>query len=95
MVVFWELKRFRKRSALATHSEVIAALAAERVDWTKLTCAGTPQLPYEELKKLPNLYMASVEELRRIPDPEVRKIMLRVKREATAVMEKGMQSVEE
>lgn len=37
---------------LATHAEVVAALAEERVDWEQLTWAGWPQLPYEQLKAL-------------------------------------------
>ncbi len=42
----------KKKVALATHTEVIAALAHERIDWQSLTCAGWPQIPYEELKKM-------------------------------------------
>jgi hypothetical protein len=37
------------RSDLATHAQVIAALAAERIDWKALTCAGWPQVPYDDL----------------------------------------------
>ena len=78
-----------KRQPLATHAEVIAALARERIDWATLTSAGVPQLSYDELKKL-NLPMASIEELRRIPDPELRKVTLRVRREQLADQEKDM-----
>ncbi len=78
-----------KKSPLATHAEVIASLARERIDWATLISAGVPQLSYEELKKL-NLPMASIEELRRIPDPELRKVTLRVRREQLAESEKDL-----
>ncbi len=42
----------RAKVRLATHAEAIAALAYERIDWQTLTCAGFPQLPYAELKKI-------------------------------------------
>lgn len=71
----------KKRVKLGTHLQVIKALEEERIDWTKLTYAGTPQLPYEELKKVPNLRMAEEDELRRIPDVALRKDALRLMNE--------------
>ena len=38
-----------------THAQVVAALVEERIDWTKLRFAGWPQLPYDELMKLPQM----------------------------------------
>ena len=69
------------RAGLATHAQVIAALVVERVDWQKLACAGFPQLPYEELKKLPSLPPTPIEELRKIRDPQLRKDALKARRE--------------
>ena len=92
-------KRFRevleggklvKKTPLATHAEVISALASERIDWTKLVCAGTPQLPYEQLKKLLDLPYISTAEIRRIPDEGLRRDALRIRREADAAHEKEM-----
>lgn len=75
-----------------THAQVIEALANERCDWTKLPCAGWPQLPYERLKELhPNLlppmpdtqaeHEAFINQLRRIRNPQLRKDALRLRRE--------------
>jgi hypothetical protein len=47
-----------------------------------IACAGWPQLPYEELKKLPELPPTPLDELRKIRDPQFRKDALRVRREA-------------
>lgn len=84
-----------KKSLLATHAQVIATLAAERIDWLKLNRAGTPQLPYEDMKKIPNLPIIEETQLRRIPDPELRKAALRIRREVNAVLERELQAVEE
>ncbi len=35
-----------------THAQVVEALTNERIDWQTLSCAGWPQLAYDELKKL-------------------------------------------
>ncbi len=70
-------KKVRKHP-LATHEQVIVALESERIDWLTLNRAGTPQLLYDKLKEVPNLPMTSEEELRRIPDPQLRKDVLRV-----------------
>lgn len=69
------------RDKLATHAQVIAALAEERVDWQKLACAGWPQLPYAELKKLRGLPPTPLDELRKIKDATLRKDALRIRRE--------------
>jgi len=78
----------KEERALGTHVEVVAALEAEGINWHKLTWAGIPQLPYDTLKKLycpdgswRNLSAVSVSELRRIPDPDGRKNLLRLRRE--------------
>lgn len=71
-----------KREVLATHAQVIAALEAERIDYAKLTVAGVPQLPYEQLKALGCRITNDVDSIRRIPDPALRRDMLRVKEEA-------------
>lgn len=41
---------YARRPQFATHAEVIAALAAEGVDWRELSWAGTPQLSLDELR---------------------------------------------
>lgn len=80
------------RSALATHQQVISALATERVDWQVLVSAGWPQLPYAELKKLPELPPTPLEELRKIRDPELRRDALRIRREVDEVKMRDLQS---
>lgn len=82
------------RAGLATHAQVIAALAAERVDWLKLSSAGWPQLPYAELKKLPEVPPTPLEELRKIRDPQLRKDALKLRREVDAVREKELAEAE-
>ena len=83
------------RKNLATHMQVIAALAAERIDWQTLTYAGWPQLPYAELKKLSDLPPTPIEELRKIKDPALRKDALRTRRETDEAREKEMQAINE
>lgn len=86
------------RAKLATHAQVVAALAAEDppIDWKKLTCAGWPQLPYADLSKLKDkLPPTPLEELRKIKDPNLRKDSLRARREIDAVMAKELEDVEE
>lgn len=78
-----------------THARVIAALADERVDWKELVCAGWPQLPYAELKALPDLPPTPLEELRKIADPALRKDALRIRREVDEAREKELQAAEE
>ncbi len=84
----------RKQVPLATHAEVVACLEAERVDWIKLTHAGTPQLPYEQLKRVPDLPPVEEAQLRRIPDAELRRAALRVRREVMESRAKEMQAAE-
>jgi hypothetical protein len=71
-----------ERAKLARHAEVIAALTVERVDWTTLACAGWPQLPYEELKKLKRLPPTPIEELQKISDTQLRRAAVRARLEA-------------
>lgn len=60
-----------------------------------IVCAGWPQLPYEELKKLPEVPPTPLEELRKIRDPQMRKDAMRLKREIGAAREKEMASAQE
>jgi hypothetical protein len=87
-------KRFidhnKRKLPLGTHAEVITALVDERIDWTKLSVAGTPQLPYDQLKKIPNLPPISEEELRRIPDLQLRKDVIKLRRELNATRTKEL-----
>lgn len=82
------------RPQFATHAQVIAALAAERVDWQKLVHAGWPQLPYAELCKLPSLPPTPLEELKKIRNPQLRKDALRARREVDEVRAKEMETSE-
>lgn len=83
------------RSHYGTHAQVVEALAKERVNWRELSLAGWPQLPYAELKDLPELPPTPLEELRKICDPKLRRDALRARREADEIMAKGLASVEE
>ena len=78
-----------------THTQVIAALAQERVDWQSLVCAGWPQLPYAQLTALKELPPTPLDELRKIKDPALRKDALRIRREVDAARDKEMQVAEE
>lgn len=85
------------RKDLATHAQVIAALALERIDWRTLTWAGWPQLPYDDLVlliKSNTLPPTPVEELRKIKDPNLRKDALRARREADELIAREMAAVE-
>ena len=70
----------------ATHAQVVRALAAERVDWQKLSWAGWPQLPYEELAALSELPPTPLEELRKIRDGDLRRAAIRARRERDEAM---------
>lgn len=126
------------RPQFATHTQVIAALSEERIDWTgylvqwitsggaakwrgglnlteagkmqakliqegnrnvtiarEIACAGWPQLPYAELKKLPEIPPTPIEELRKIRDPALRKDALRLRREIDEGRAAEMAVVEE
>lgn len=91
------------------HAQVIAALAEERVDWRTLTCAGWPQISYEELKKLPTLppWPFAAEHMPSSPtgaactcivcsirDPKLRQDALRAWKESSEVMEQEMRAAE-
>lgn len=56
-----------------------------------VACAGWPQLPYEELKKLPEVPPTPIEELQKIKDPKLRKDALKFRAEATAAVEMELQ----
>lgn len=64
-----------------THAQVLAALAEEWCDWTTLSYAGWPQLPYDELKKLSTLPPTPANDLMKIPNPTLRRDALRMRRE--------------
>lgn len=125
------------RPQFASHAQVLAALAEERIDWQAyevhyrarngsvitrggltlkgaselqlklvkeghtqvvmdrtIVSAGWPQLPYEQLKGLHELPPTPLEELRKIPDPALRKDALRVRREADEAREREFASTE-
>ena len=79
----------------STHAQTITALTEEHIDWTKLSCAGWPQLPYEDLAKLKELPPTPIEELAKIPDPKLRKDALRIKREVEEARVQELQTTEE
>mgnify|MGYP001612654436 CR=1 FL=1 len=79
--------------ATATHAQVIDALTAERIDWQKLTSAGWPQLPYEQLRQLKSLPPTPEEELLKIFDPRLRRDAIRAKRECLAVRAKEVEAI--
>lgn len=81
------------RAHLATHAQVIKALAEERIDWQTLGCAGWPQIPYEELKKVAKLPPTPLEELRKIQDPALRKDALRMRREVDEAHTRELQEI--
>lgn len=82
------------RSHLATHAQVIAALAAERVDWRTLSYAGWPQLPYKDLMALPELPPTPIDELKKIRDSQMRKDALKARREVDDARAKELVAVE-
>lgn len=73
----------------STHRQVIEALKVEHIDWRKITHAGWPQLPYDELKALVDsktsldniLPPTPLEELRKIPNKELRKAAIKMRQE--------------
>lgn len=83
-----------KKVPYATHAEVVAALAADHIDWTKLNCAGWPQLPYADLKKLAKLPPTPVDDLRYISSVALRKDALRMRREADEAVAREFQEAE-
>lgn len=82
------------RAKLATHAQVIAALAQERIDWRTLACAGWPQLSYKELMELPDLPPTPEEELKKIRDPKLRAEALRARREVDSLKADELAAVE-
>lgn len=79
-----------ERKKLATHAQVIKALENERIDWRKLAIAGWPQLPYAMLKEIDNLPLTPFEELRKIPDQQLRKDALKMRREMEEMVAKQL-----
>lgn len=89
--------RGRGRLTLAEAVKLQAQLAKDGyamvVMERTISCAGWPQLPYEELKKLPEVPPTPASELCKIPDPALRRDALRLRHEADAarVAEVGTQ----
>ncbi len=126
------------RPQYATHAQVIAALAAERIDWLAydvrwrakdgavrvrgnvpleqaetiskklaadgmtqvsvvrtIACAGWPQLPYDQLQKLPEAPPTPKEELLKIKDHSLRRDALRLRREVDDVRQKELANLAE
>lgn len=75
-----------------SHQEVVKRLVEQKVDWQALSCAGWPQLPYAELKKLKAVPPTPEEELRKIKDRPLRLDALKMRREADAEMRKEMEA---
>lgn len=82
-------------AAFATHEQVVTALAAERIDWQTLTCAGWPQLPYEQLKQVKEVPATPKEELQKIRNSTLRKDALRVRQEYDLARAKEMEVLDE
>jgi hypothetical protein len=93
-----------------THRQVIEALTRERIDWTMLTCAGWPQLTYDELSKLspeavarvlpppgstPQEREEYVRQLRQIKDTGLRRDALRMRREMDGERAKELEAADE
>lgn len=58
-----------------------------------VACAGWPQLPYEQLKRLKDLPPTPLEELAKIPDAAMRRDAMKMRREIAAAVEKDLASV--
>lgn len=80
------------RRGLATHAQVIAVLESEKVDWQSLTYAGFPQLTYEELRKVKQVPQVPMEELLKIPNPALRRDAIRIRREQIEAVDKERES---
>lgn len=59
-----------------------------------ISCAGWPQLPYAELKKMPDVPPTPADELAKILDPALRRDALRLRRETDEIRSKELQPVE-
>jgi hypothetical protein len=59
-----------------------------------ISCAGWPQLKYEDLKKIPELPPTPLEELRKIRDTQLRRDAMRIRREVDESRAKEMQASE-
>ncbi len=88
----WKAGIPTKRTKLATHAQVIAALESEGIKWQELVWAGFPQLPYEELKKIKSFPATPIKELRKIRDRDLRKAALKARREVDEARVREMQA---
>lgn len=84
-----------ERRQLGSHAQVVRALEADRIDWTKLARSGWPQLAYEELKKLARVPPTPMEELHKIRDPKLRKDAMRLRREADESQQRELQEIDD
>ena len=82
-----------KRQAVLAKDAGVASCVVGR----QIVCAGWPQLPYEELKKLPveALPLSPMDDLRCIPDVQLRKDAMRMRREMEAIRLKEVQMATE
>lgn len=69
------------KQAEETQNKLIAEQYAGVVIARTIACAGWPQLPYEELKKLHSIPPTPYEELQKIPDRKLRADALRIRQE--------------
>lgn len=76
--------RLTRAQAQEMQTKLIREGAKEVKMDRSVSCAGWPQLTYEELKKLPEVPMTPAEELRKIADPKLRKDAIRLRQEADA-----------
>lgn len=75
--------------------EKMASSGTQKVGvFRMIACAGFPQLPYDLLKKLPELPPTPYEELRKIRDSKLRQDALKARRERDEQREKELQATE-
>lgn len=106
----YEVRWASKSGGVRTHGNMTREAALERqaqltketgvgsvVVARQIVCAGWPQLPYEELKKLPqdSLPYTPMDDLRTIPDVLLRKDAMRMRREMEAQRLKEVQMADE
>lgn len=77
-----------------SHQEVIAKLADVGIDWQKLTSAGWPQIPYDELKELHTVPPTPIEELAKIREKSLRADAIKMRREVDAAAVEETEVVE-
>lgn len=83
------------RIRYASHAQVIECLEAEKIEWEGLCIAGWPQLPYEKLKLLKKIPVTPIKDLKKIPDKELRRAAIKLRREANEAREAELREIEE